>query len=62
MHWGNGWHYVTFPEIEFIKFNDSFSKAVIRFRSRWNGGGEAKYENKNSNWIRVKYNPVAWVE
>lgn len=61
-HWGNGWHYITFPEVFSIQFNESFSNAIINFRSTWNSGGEAKYEKENGKWIQKEYNPHTWIE
>jgi hypothetical protein len=61
-HWGNGWHYITFPEVFNIQFNQSFSKAIINFRSAWNGGGDAKYEKQNGKWIQKEYSPNTWIE
>ncbi len=61
-HWGNGWHYITFPEVFNIQFNQSFSKAIINFRSAWNGGGDAKYEKQNGKWLQKEYRPNTWIE
>jgi hypothetical protein len=61
-HDGVFYHYVTFPEINTMQLDESFSKAIVHFRSSFNTGGVAKYEKIDGFWSKIKYEKVRWVQ
>jgi len=61
-HWGNGWHYVNFPDVFCFSFNESLTRSKIEFRSSFNSGGVAEYEKRNGVWVCISRNDDEWIE
>jgi hypothetical protein len=61
-HWGSGFYYVSFPEVERMIFNEDYTKARVSFRATYASGGYAYYEKEDSLWVQKEYNPRLWVE
>lgn len=60
-HWGGYYHYVTFPEVHVIVFNESLSEARINYRATWHTGYYTIYEKGDSGWTRVE-DVFNWIE
>jgi hypothetical protein len=59
-HWGDGWHYISHPEISIILFDHEYTKALVAFRIVYEGGYACLRKN-NYNWEFID-SIMYWIE
>ena len=58
-HWF-GWHFLTHPEIDYLKINSTLDSAVVHFRIIFEGG-EAILVHDGTRW-RMTESRLTWIE
>ncbi|RKX43981.1 MAG: hypothetical protein DRP64_07395 [Verrucomicrobia bacterium] len=59
-HWGEGWHFISHPEVEAIIINRDLDQAIVSFRIGYEGGYSVMIKNEN-NWI-ITESILYWIE
>ncbi len=59
-HWGDGWHFISHPEISQILFNKDLNEAIVAFRIGYEGG-YADLKKENDSW-KIITSFMWWVE
>lgn len=54
-HWGNGFHYESFPAIMSVVFNENRTLAILNVMSSFNGGGYYSLEKRDGVWKAIAY-------
>lgn len=54
-HWGNGFHYESFPAIMSVVFNENRTLAILNVMSSFNGGGYYSLEKRDGVWKAITY-------
>ena len=61
-HWRCGYHYVSFPEVKTLFFNQSLTKVKLFFRYTWCSGGNAGFDISGDTLCNFSFNSTTWVE
>lgn len=59
-HWGNGFHYESFPAIMSVVFNENCTLAILNVMSSFNGGGYYSLEKRDGVWKAIAYK-CTWI-
>lgn len=54
-HWGNGFHYESFPAIMSVVFNENRTLAILNVMACFNGGGFYSLEKRDGVWKAIAY-------
>ncbi len=54
-HWGNGFHYESFPANMSVVFNENRTLAILNVMSSFNGGGYYSLEKRDGVWKAIAY-------
>jgi len=59
-HWGSYWQLYSYPTVQKIRFDNSFTNAIVYYRMVYEGG-EAYLKKINSKWTLIKAERT-WIE